>query len=88
MVAKSKTQWWLNRENNTRYFHSKTISWRRKSHVYHMKNTEGEWTNDRRNLKIWLDLFLRSCVYLNRCNSMIQTSLNSHNSLRGNCNFE
>lgn len=45
-LQKSRANWWLEKENNTRYFYSLTITrgWRNK--ILRLKNNEGVWIDD------------------------------------------
>lgn len=48
---KSREECWVEGENNTKYFHSRIVSRRKRQMVYQLNNEIGVWTNDKGSLQ-------------------------------------
>lgn len=75
MIQKSRSNWILSRDRNTRFFHLYTIIWRRKAKITSLKNVNNCWIDDLEALKIMVnnhftDLFSFSPVALSNDNML------------------
>lgn len=49
---KSRISWWVEREDNTKFFHAHATITRRRNKIVRLKDEKDEWTDDQEELKM------------------------------------
>ncbi|RYR74175.1 hypothetical protein Ahy_A02g008804 [Arachis hypogaea] len=56
-LQKSRKKWITQRDRNTRYYHTRTIIYKRKNKILKLRNNEGTWVEDQEELALAINFF-------------------------------